>query len=84
MNNIIEEYIDLDIINEELLFQNGKVVVNNETHVLPVNHYVTGVMAFNDRRLAKSLHKALENERKTTEAFNMVKLGGLHYIKEEL
>jgi hypothetical protein len=38
MNNIIEEYIDLDIINDDILFINGKIEINSKKYSVPVNH----------------------------------------------
>ena len=60
MDNIIEEFIDLNLINDDILFVNGKVEIKEKRHTVPVNFKTVQSLAFNETKLYEDINKAID------------------------
>ena len=73
---IIEEYINLDYINNDILFQGSKTKYR-------VNYTSVGALSFNEDKLDERVQDAIDQERSADKEFKLLKLHGLHHIKHD-
>ena len=85
LDNIIEEYISLDIINHEMLFEDTNTFAPELSRKYTINYDNIERLSINERRLDENIKNACNDERKFNEEFKVsIKLHGLHIVKEEI
>jgi len=83
LNCIIEEYISLDIINNEMLFDEN-TFMPEISKKYKVGCDTIARLSFNERRLDENIKKACDQERQFNEEFKMLHLHELHLVKDEI
>lgn len=85
LDTIIEEYLNLDEINNRLLF-GGKGSMGNQVkqETYPVNHITVTSLAYNQRLLNPDVKQAIDKEVSANDDFNLIKIHGVHHCNHEL
>lgn len=90
LDTIIEEYLNLDEINNQLLFGDKNSPSKDtkdkdkQQEVYPVNHSTVTSLAYNQRLLSQEVKQAIDKEVRANDDFKMIKMHGIHYCNVEL